>query len=136
MNRATPGTPLEVDETPSRGPDAVYQALLEQQLLAFQWCPASGDAVFPPRTLCPACGAGNLSWRRSAGVGTVYASTTIAPRGEGPYCVALVDLREGYRMMTNIVGGDPDDVRIGQQVRLLFEQRDGAALPLFSVSAA
>lgn len=131
MEAAEPGTPLEVETSVSRGPDAVYQALLDDGVLAFQWCAASRDAVFPPRTLCPACGGGDLQWRRSAGAATVYASTTIAPRGEDAYCVALVDLREGYRMMTNVVGTDPVEVRIGQEVVLAFADRDGAAIPVF-----
>lgn len=135
MEAAEPGTPLEVEPDPSRGPDAVYQSLLDSGVLAFQWCAASGDAVFPPRTLCPVCGAGDLAWRRASGAATVYASTTIAPRGEDPYCVALVDLREGYRMMTNVVGGDPDEVRIGQDVALAFADRDGSAIPVFEVQA-
>ena len=133
--QSSPGTPLDVEAVPSRGPDAVYQSLLDEGVLAFQWCTLSSTAVFPPRTRCPVCGAGDLQWRRSGGAATVYASTTIAPRGEDAYCVALVDLDEGYRMMTNVVGADPAGVRIGQPVALAFADRDGAAIPVFEVRA-
>jgi uncharacterized OB-fold protein len=49
-----------------------------------------------------------------------------------PYVVALVDLDEGPRLMTNLVGCDPDDVRIGMPVRVTFESvSDDASIPLF-----
>jgi hypothetical protein len=49
-----------------------------------------------------------------------------------PYVVALVDLDEGPRVMTNLVGIDPDDVRIGMRVRVRFEAvSEDASIPLF-----
>jgi uncharacterized OB-fold protein len=51
---------------------------------------------------------------------------------EQPYAVALVDLDEGHRFMTNIVGCGPDDVRIGMPVQVTWEAlEDGRCLPLF-----
>jgi uncharacterized OB-fold protein len=51
-----------------------------------------------------------------------------------PYVVALVDLEEGPRLMTNIVGSDPAEVRIGAGVRVRFEPvSDEAAIPLFEL---
>ena len=50
-----------------------------------------------------------------------------------PYVVALVDLDEGVRMMTNIVGCPPEDVRIGMAVTVTWEPlSDGRQLPLFT----
>ena len=52
--------------------------------------------------------------------------------GGEPYCVALVDLEEGVRMMTNIIGCPPGDVRSGAAVTLTWEPlSDGRQLPLF-----
>ncbi len=48
-----------------------------------------------------------------------------------PYVLAVVELEEGPRMMTNIVGIDPDDVVCGLEVRVTFEQRGDMALPQF-----
>ena len=54
--------------------------------------------------------------------------------GETPYVVALIDLKEGPRMMSNIVGADPESVRIGQSVRVTFEKAtEEVTLPKFKV---
>jgi uncharacterized OB-fold protein len=51
---------------------------------------------------------------------------------DGTYAVALVDLPEGVRMMTNIVGCEPDEVAVGQAVRVHWHQlSDGRHLPMF-----
>ncbi len=75
-----------------------------------------------------------------SGLGTVYSRTVIRQnptrsfRHLLPLVVALVDLDEGPRLMTNVVGSDPDDVAIGARVRVRFEQvSDEAALPLFEL---
>ena len=76
-----------------------------------------GRAVFYPRV-----GEG-LEWRVSAGLGTVYATTTVRRRGEEPYDVSLVDLDEGFRMMSTVRGGGT----VGQRVRVAFDD----ATPVF-----
>jgi uncharacterized OB-fold protein len=76
----------------------------------------AGRAVFHPRV-------GPYEWRVSAGLGTVYATTTVRRRGEEPYDVSLVDLDEGFRMMSTVRGGG----RIGMRVRVAFD--DG--VPVF-----
>ena len=54
-----------------------------------------------------------------------------SPDGE-PYCIALVDLEEGVRMMTNVVGCPPDDVHSGMAVTVTWEPlSDGRQLALF-----
>ncbi|MFF5259955.1 Zn-ribbon domain-containing OB-fold protein [Actinomadura viridis] len=125
-----PGVALDTGPA-ATAPHAVYQSWLDREVLAFQACGACGNAVFPPRSRCPHCGRPELGWRRSRGHAVVYSATTIEPRGGEPYCVALVDLAEGYRMMTNVVGVAASDVRIGDQVTLRFEHRDGTAVPVF-----
>jgi uncharacterized protein len=103
--------------------------------LRIQRCSACGRAVFYPRAVCPHCFAGELTWIRAAGTGTVYAYTTVhrAPGGlatQVPYPVALVDLEEGVRMLTRIVGTGPDEVRIGARVRLVITPLAGEERPL------
>lgn len=132
MANGLPGNPVpderEVCELP---PEAAYDHLLAQGVLAFQACVACGGSFFPPRLLCPTCGADAVRWRLSAGEATVHSVTTIAPRDQEPYCVALVDLAEGYRMMTNVVGVAPDRVQIGDPVTVRLHAEGDTVLPLF-----
>src|SRR5690606_4692586 len=94
-------------------PHAAYQALLDEGVLGFQACGACARAVFPPRGRCSACGADALTWRASQGRGTVYSTTVLTPRNAAPYAVVLVDLDEGYRMMSRV---DEPSVAIGDRV--------------------
>jgi hypothetical protein len=101
-----------------------------------QWCTSCDQPVQFPRSFCPSCGRSPLEWRDAAGTATVHAVTVehkpAAMGEEQPYVVALVDLSEGARFMTNIVGCAPDDVRIGMEVRVTWEAlEDGRHLPLF-----
>ncbi|MEV8635630.1 OB-fold domain-containing protein [Streptosporangium sp. NPDC051023] len=100
----------------------------------FQRCDDCRAAVFYPRTLCPACGSTRLSWSRSAGLGTVYSASVLSPRDGLPYPVVLVDLDEGFRMMSTVVGVPADEVRIGTRVRARVEP-DGPRV-VFTVLAA
>jgi uncharacterized OB-fold protein len=112
-------------------PEAVYQALLDNGVLAVHRCDACGRAHYSPRVLCPYCGSTSLSWTASEGLGTVYSTSTLAPRGTEPYAVVLVDLDDGIRMMSNVVGIPADDVRIGMRVKSRIEPREGGAVPIF-----
>jgi uncharacterized protein len=89
--------------------------------LAYQ-VDASGGPVFPPQL--------DLPWRVSAGVGEVYATTTVRPRGEEPYDVSLIELDEGFRMMSRVEGVAPQAVRIGLRVRVAWTG-DEPPLPVF-----
>jgi uncharacterized OB-fold protein len=89
--------------------------------LAYQ-VDAAGGPVFPPRL--------DLPWRVSAGVGEVYATTTVRPRGEEPYDVSLIELDEGFRMMSRVEGVAPQAVRIGLRVRVAWTG-DDPPLPVF-----
>jgi len=102
--------------------------------LLYQCCPACGRAQFPPRARCVHCQAPGLEWRRSAGRGTVHSFTLVerapSPEFTAPYLLALIDLDEGFRMMANLRGCTPQDARIGQRIRIVFETTsDEGALP-------
>ena len=104
--------------------------------LVRQVCEDCGTNLFTPRIACHACQSERLTWQDSAGVGTVYSHSVVhrSPTGDRdvPYVVAIVDLDEGWHMMTNIVGVDPADVHIGQRVSVAWEDRDGRRLPVFT----
>jgi uncharacterized protein len=109
---------------------------VERGELLIQRCGACGRLRHPPRPMCPRCG--SLDWEavRAAGRGRVHSYVVPHhPRLPGfpeRYVVALVDLEEGTRMVTNLVDVEPEDVRIGMAVELVVTRVDGGPpLPLF-----
>lgn len=111
--------------------------------LAVQTCTACGHAQHPPRPLCLSCWSADLEWKSASGAATIYSftiahrSATRGFRDETPYVVAIVELDEGARMTTNIVGCAPDAVHIGMRVHALFERAtDEITLPKFAPAAA
>lgn len=95
--------------------------------LSIPYCAACDKYIFYPRSLCPDCWSGNLQWRILSGVGSVY-SFTIAeiPSHPGfaqdlPYIIAIVELKEGPRLTTNIVGCEPAEVFIGMEVKVQYQ---------------
>ena len=115
--------PLPRIDEESRG----YWEALARHELYLQRCRDCGTKRFPPRAVCPACLSSASAWVRASGRGTVYTFTVThqnqAPgfREEVPYVLAVVELAEGPRLMTNIVGCAPDAVRIGMPVEVVFE---------------
>ncbi len=107
--------------------------------LLLQRCGDCGTLRFFPRYLCTACGSDRTEWAEASGRGTVHSFTIVHRaaftefQARTPYVVALVDLEEGPRMMTNIVGGDALGVAIGDAVIVEFEARgtEGAKVPQF-----
>ncbi|WP_420909981.1 Zn-ribbon domain-containing OB-fold protein [Achromobacter denitrificans] len=109
---------MRTDDASGNGaPYARYVQHLKAGELAYQYSPAAGRAVFFPRVRCPYSGQDCLEWRLSAGTGTVYSTSVVYPRKGEPYNVALIDLDEGFRMMSRVEGADPAQVAIGQRVR-------------------
>lgn len=107
-----------------------------QGRLLLKRCPACSAVVWYPRSMCPECGGGGTDWFEASGRGTVY-SSTVNHKGEGgyrggPYVLAYVELEEGPRVLTNVVGIDPGEVTIGMPVRAVFAPTDqGTALVRF-----
>ena len=113
-----------------------WQAAREGRLLV-QRCTRCGRHQLYPRPHCIAC-RGPVEWVEASGRATVYSYTVIRQnfarpwRDMIPYVVALVDLEEGPRLMTNVVGCEPDDVEIGMAVRVRFEPAgEDGAVPVF-----
>jgi uncharacterized OB-fold protein len=121
-----------VDLAPAR----TYAERLADGVLAYQRCGSCDAAVFYPRVACPVCGGTDLSWQVSAGQGTVYSTTTIPQRDADPYNVCLVDLDEGFRMMSTVVGVPSGQVRIGQRVQGRVETEGSEPRPVFELVEA
>lgn len=128
---------------PAPIPDAesapFWTGTLEGKLLV-QECSMCGQRQLYGRSLCTNCHSAALSWIESSGRGTIYSRTIIRQNPNRsfkhliPFVVALVDLDDGPRMMTNIVGTPPEAVAIGDRVKVTFEPvSDAAALPLFEL---
>ncbi len=103
-------------------------------------CLDCGSFIWFPRPFCPECASTRVEWIPASGRGTVYSFTVnrrgvadmSAYRNAGVYVLAYVELEEGPRIMTNIVDCDPDSVRIGQKVELVFHNTgEGTALSRF-----
>jgi uncharacterized OB-fold protein len=98
--------------------------------LAYQVCTDDGAPVFFPRTVAPGTGSANLEWRVSKGLGTVHATTVVyAARDQPPHNVALIDLDEGFRMMSRVEDIDPTEVRIGMRVKVRMSPGDDKQPP-------
>ncbi|CAN5718846.1 OB-fold domain-containing protein [soil metagenome] len=122
---------------PVNAVDEPFWAATREQRLVLQWCTACERVVHYPREACPSCLGDDLAWRPASGRGVVHAASTMAATTDrDPYVVALVDLAEGARFMTNVVGCDPADVVIGMMVTVAWEPLDdGRHLPLFAPAA-
>ena len=89
-------------------------------------CRPCGDYFFYPRLLCPRCLSKDLEWAKSTGRGKVYSFSVVHTRFFGqpwevPYAVAIIQLDEGVRMLSNVVECSPDDVTVGMSVEVVFE---------------
>ena len=95
--------------------------------LVMQRCLNCGRSRYPLAELCPACLSSQVEWARVSGRGKVY-SWIVYHRAfhpafaqDVPYAVALIELEEGPRLFSNIVGGKLEDLRIGMPVEVTFE---------------
>jgi hypothetical protein len=107
-----------------KSPYGIYLEHCRNGELAYQVSTADGKAVFYPRVAAPGSGDTGLEWRVSKGQGTVHATTVVYYRNEPPLNVALIDLDEGFRMMSRVEGIDPLQVKIGMRVRVRMNPGD------------
>lgn len=113
---------------------------LQKEKIEVQRCDDCESFVFYPRALCPHCSSRWLKWTPVSGRGRIYTLTIVhkAPgptfQSDAPYVVALVELDEGCRMMTNIieVAADPNGVKIGMPVEIVYDHvTQAVTLPKF-----
>lgn len=90
-------------------------------------CTDCGNIDHPPYLYCSECMSMDHEWVEASGKGKIYTFSTTyvgAPPAfvaEQPYTVAMIDLAEGPRMLTRIVGAKPEDIKIGMDVEVVFE---------------
>ena len=115
-----------------------YFDALKDHTLMIQRCNACSRAYFYPRPFCPDCFTFDTEWFQASGRGTLYSFVINyrPPPGFGaePYVIAVVELEEGPRMMTNLVGVDPDPQRIScdAPVEIVYDDvSDDVTLPKF-----
>jgi uncharacterized protein len=134
---AQPQPELPAPAPPVNPETREYWAATQEGRLLLRRCLDCGAVIWYPRTICPECSSLRTEWFEAAGRGRVY-SYTLNHRGEGayrglrPFVLAYVELDEGPRMMTNIVGAYPAELAVGLRVEVVFHDTgDGAALPRF-----
>lgn len=115
--------------------DQRYFGALAEGRFEIPRCNSCGRFHFYPRVLCPHCGSQALEWRAPSGRGVVY-SVTIVRKGGDDYTVVLVDLDEGPRLMSRVVGMPVEQVRIGMAVQARIDTIDDAPLLVFTAGAA
>ena len=112
-----------------------YDACARREL-KLQHCQSCGHVLFYPRTHCDACQSERLFWQSASGAGNI-ATYTVVRRGvsadfEAPYIIALIDLAEGPRMMSQIIDADPDRLAVGLAVTVDFAAwSEDITLPVF-----
>jgi uncharacterized protein len=119
---------------------APFWESVKAHAMQLQRCNGCGRFIFYPRGVCPHCFSDDLAWQPVAGTGAVHAFTIVqrhpspAFNDEVPYVVALIELDEGVRMLSNLVDIEPDPARV--KVRLPVEvvyddATDEVTLPKF-----
>jgi hypothetical protein len=98
-------------------------------------CDSCGRSFFSPQVACPNCLSTSWTWTDSDGRGVLYSSTVVhrgpTPGFPVPYELAIVDLDEGWSMLTNLVGGE-GPTPLGTRVEVEFlDLEDGHRLPVF-----
>jgi uncharacterized OB-fold protein len=106
--------------------------------LRLQRCDACANVYFPPRPFCPSCASRKVSVFRASGKGTLYSYVInhrpAAPGFTPPYAIAIIELDEGPRMMSNIIDcpQTPEALELDMKLEVAFEKLDDKiTLPLF-----
>lgn len=128
-----------LEPRPNEASQAYWDATRDQRLV-LQWCLDCEAPIHFPRVACPQCLGSRFDYREASGDAVVHA-VVVEHRppsvfdGDEPYAVAIVELAEGPRLVTNVVGCPPMEVRPDMRVRLTWEPlSDGRHLPLFAVA--
>ncbi|MGH2493871.1 MAG: Zn-ribbon domain-containing OB-fold protein [Ktedonobacteraceae bacterium] len=107
-------------------------------VLLLQYCETCQRYQFYPRLYCMQCGSDKLSWKQASGRGVIYSYTIIRQNKspefmhDTPYNVALIQLEEGPRLMSNIIDAAPDALRVDLPVMVVFDPvSDTISVPRF-----
>ncbi|WP_433476997.1 Zn-ribbon domain-containing OB-fold protein [Spirillospora sp. CA-142024] len=113
-----------------------WDAAREGRLL-IRHCEPCGEPFFYPRPFCPRCWSDRVHWIEASGRARLYTYSVVRwndlpPFGERvPYIPAVVDLAEGPRMMTELVGCEPGAAAIGMPLRVEFRDEGEVSVPVF-----
>jgi uncharacterized OB-fold protein len=115
-----------------------FWANLREHRITAQRCKACGKFfTFPPQGSCPHCLSSDYDWIALSGKGRVYSFVTYhrawhpAYQDKIPYNVSLIDLDEGPRLVSNVVGCTHDEIKVGMPVEIIYDDRDEYTLPQF-----
>lgn len=116
----------------------------KEHRLSVQKCRQCGTLRFPPNRICAECRSTEMDWVAVSGRATLYSWIVVrhpVPRevyaDDVPYVVALVDLAEGPRMVSNLEGCEPEDARDGMPLEVVFEPGQGGfVFPKFVPASA
>ena len=110
--------------------------------LKLQRCTECSEVYFPPRPFCPSCISRNVEIFDASGKGRLYSyviNQREHPAHDGPYSIAVVELDEGPRMMTNIINCEqtPEALELDMPVEVVFEAiTEEICLPYFQPEGA
>jgi len=131
----------EMKPQPKPSPEsALFWEGAKAHKLLLPRCNACGKFWFPPSRRCVHCLSSDFAWTESEGQGRIYSFVVFhrvyhpAFESDVPYTVAIVELDEGPRLLANIVGTSPDDVRCDMRVRVVFEDRGDVTIPQFRIT--
>jgi uncharacterized OB-fold protein len=119
-------TGLPTREPPRSFETAPFWDALAEGRFVVPRCEECGEHFWYPRRFCPFCASTSIAWPEVSGRATLYSFTVIRKgqgpyRDVGPYVLAIVELEEGPRLMTNVLGVDPEAVRVGQALRVVLD---------------
>ena len=123
---------------PDEASKPFWDGSLENKLMLMR-CTDCGTWRLPSRKHCDECLSEAVEWRQASGRGTVRTFGIMHQRyhpafaAELPYNLVIVELEEGPRFPTNIVGTPNDDIRVGMPVEVDWEKHEDVALPKFRV---
>jgi uncharacterized OB-fold protein len=127
---------------PRPAPESVpYWEGARDHRLLIPHCHGCGQFWFPPSRRCPHCLSSDFAWEQVSGRGLIYSFVVFhrvyhpAFEADVPYVVAIVELDEGPRLLSNIVGTAPDNLRCNMRVAVVFEDCGEFTLPKFAVAS-
>ena len=114
-----------------------FWSSIDREVLLRPVCTRCARSFFTPQVVCPHCGCEQWSYEPSEGRGTIYSFTVVHrppdPSFAAPYVLAIVDMTEGWSLLTWIVDCPPSEVQVGMAVQVRFVPGpDGALLPAFA----
>ena len=130
MSEKSPARPLP----DTRNAGAAFWSAAARGVLLVPKCNACDRTFWHPRPRCPHCGSDRVDWVEASGKGTIHTFTVVRQSGDPyfrtqlPYAVAMVELDEGVRLMSNIVDTPIESLAIGMRVEVLFEPAASATV--------